>query len=509
MTDKHPKLIIVILVLLLLIALIINQIYLLSQNTLENNDKWISMKREVQMGLLGANIFYSDKVALRQSKLNLGAWHGFQGVIYKEKINPGEIEFDFFLTDNSYFYFIFNKNAENYLGIRVSVNKAFNNVLVSAYINGGFTKKTELPLNNIKKDSWNRFRIIFQNNQFSFFINRKFIGNFNEVLLHEQYFGFRGSYNPVFIDNVLVKQKGSNVIIKESFSNKKKQFQSGISIFLAVLLLNVMIGLILAIRKRNFKKIVFSIILLNILLLFFSIASLSFYYYANEIKTRYPKVHGLFRNIMKEEEIFVNREAEYINRRIMNDYKTEVSENINRILFIGTSQTVGAGAGCMEETFVRLIEDILNRSGTGQYECINAGVHGSNSHELIRYYENSWIKFKPKVSVINLSNNDQDKEAFRLSMQRFIDLDKNFGIGTIFILEANSREVSSDLLSFHEIMKELGKKDNILTIDLHNYLLEKDDIGILWWDGVHMTSYGQKLTAEFISSKILTFLNDQ
>ncbi len=150
--------------------------------------------------------------------MNLGAWHGFQEVIYKEPLNPEEIETDFLLTDNSYFYLIFNKDKDNFSAIRISVNKAFKSAFVTANTNGKFTKKTELPINNLKKNHWNHLKIIFNNNSVTFFINKQLIGNFSKTLLLKQHFGFRGSFNPVYIDNVIVKQKGSGV--KRTFKDK-------------------------------------------------------------------------------------------------------------------------------------------------------------------------------------------------------------------------------------------------------------------------------------------------
>lgn len=511
MDRKYFKLFPLILILQILASIVINQIYLLSNNTLEDNGNWIVMKKQVQMPLLGAQNYFSDKVALRQSKLNLSAWHGFQGVLYKNQIDPEKIEFDFYLTDDSYFYFIFNKNTDLFSGLRMSANKTFSNVLVTAHSDGEFIKKINVKLKAPEKNRWNRLTVIFNSSKYSIFINNKLIGNFSENYLTNQHFGFRGSYKPVYIDNVFVKRKGSDEIFKESFFNRKNQIESGILFFSIIIVISLIVGLFQVLRKHDIKKVAFSLILLNMLFLLISLPTLFVYYYVNEIKTNYPRIHGIYRfyrNLMKEERNFVRRDTEFVNERLMEDYNYEASKNVNRILFIGTSQTRGAGAASKNETIVRVTEDILNQAGTGRYECINAGVHGTRSNALVRYYENNWIKLRPKITAINLSSNDNDIEVFRSSMQRFVDLNKSKGIETVFILEANSIEVITDLQDFHSIMKEIGNANNILIIDLHNYLLEKYDSGILWWDGVHMTSYGQRISAEFIAEKILTYFRD-
>jgi hypothetical protein len=76
----------------------------------------------------------------------------------------------------------------------------------------------------------------------------------------------------------------------------------------------------------------------------------------------------------------------------------------------------------------------------------------------------------------------------------------------VLVLEANSPEVAQDpippdenaeLLKRHGEMREIAKKHGLKVIDLHHYLSDPAvaDSGFIWWDFVHLTSYGQKLYA--------------
>ena len=77
---------------------------------------------------------------------------------------------------------------------------------------------------------------------------------------------------------------------------------------------------------------------------------------------------------------------ETVVTKIDNDYGNK-KDNISRILFIGTSQTWGAGASSENKTFVRLFENLLNKnSQITNYEVINGGISGLNSKALLELY---------------------------------------------------------------------------------------------------------------------------
>ena len=54
-------------------------------------------------------------------------------------------------------------------------------------------------------------------------------------------------------------------------------------------------------------------------------------------------------------------------------------------------------------------------------------------------------------------------------------------------------------------MKKVASQYHIPVIDLHEYLKSQADTGFIWWDHVHLTSYGQMLAASYIVAQLQTF----
>lgn len=205
-----------------------------------------------------------------------------------------------------------------------------------------------------------------------------------------------------------------------------------------------------------------------------------------------------------EKKYWLNSGPKSIIRRIKDRHVDSGSKKTIRILFIGTSQTWGAGAREETETFVNRMERRLNSNVVlnCHFECINTGLSGYNASRLLNLYINEWLVLEPQIVVINLSNNDNNSVQFTNVLRRFADLNISKGIKTMFVLEANSIEVNPGELKQHKFMRQVGKEKGILIADLHNYLLQNYDKGFLWWDFVHLTSFGHKLAADFLFEKI-------
>jgi len=83
-------------------AVLVTEIVLYSQNSLYLNDRWIVQKRMMEMGVMGADEFLLTRTLLAQNLLNLGSYHGYQEVIYRQPVTLGQIEFRFQVEDGSY-----------------------------------------------------------------------------------------------------------------------------------------------------------------------------------------------------------------------------------------------------------------------------------------------------------------------------------------------------------------------------------------------------------------------
>lgn len=52
-------------------------------------------------------------------------------------------------------------------------------------------------------------------------------------------------------------------------------------------------------------------------------------------------------------------------------------------------------------------------------------------------------------------------------------------------------------------MRRLGTELRVPLVDMHAHLRSSRDTGFLWWDQVHLTSYGQRLFADKLYGEIM------
>ncbi|MDD2752130.1 MAG: GDSL-type esterase/lipase family protein [Candidatus Omnitrophica bacterium] len=475
------------------------QIFSARNNSLYNNKNWIVTKTRLENAVMGAYGFFGSSNVLAGNRLDLGKWFGFQEVIYKGALDVEEAEFNFFLTNDSYLVFIFNKNAQGFSGIRISANRLFKSMYFTAQDSGRFVDSQIIDIGYLQPRVWNHGKIVFANNNFSFYLNGKLIQNFKTQLLKRQHIGFRSGMHTALVDNISFRTKNPSQIIRDRF-NPRDSGAFFIYCLMIVLAINLFAGLFLHMIRKDAVTFLAIFNIYPAIFLFIYFQAYSFY-----LLPRYPDSDGFIRYMPKEfrdqeTEYWINSTESFIRKEISDKYGSENTQGVFRILFIGTSQTWGAGASRASKTFVSMLEDRLNESrGQGaRYECINTAISGLDSSKLLDLYNREWIMLKPKIAVINLSSNDLDAATFAANLEKFIKLNNMHGIKTVFLFEANSIEYYPSVLPLHKIMAEVAKKNGIVTIDLHSFLLKNYDRGFLWWDYVHLTDFGQELTAEYL-----------
>jgi lysophospholipase L1-like esterase len=167
-----------------------------------------------------------------------------------------------------------------------------------------------------------------------------------------------------------------------------------------------------------------------------------------------------------------------------------------RLLFIGTSQTWGSGAATEAETWVRQLETRL-KADHPTVQCINGGISGSNSDQLLATWRSQWDFLKPDLVVICLGFNDGNPEVLTRNLTAMIDLDKARGARTLLIAEPDCTEYADGGPPQRQVaVRALGTKLGVPVVDMPVFLAAHRDDGYLWWDMVHLTSYGQKLFAD-------------
>jgi len=207
---------------------------------------------------------------------------------------------------------------------------------------------------------------------------------------------------------------------------------------------------------------------------------------------------------------WVGNETDRIRAELRESKSGEQSSRIYRILFVGTSQTWGEGVAKEADSFVRVIEQRLNSelNEAGPFECLNGGICGQDSYGLLAVYEKEWIEFNPQMVVANLSSNDIDANGFGKNLERLIQINEDRGIKTLFVLEPNPVGRWPLETVMHDVMGEAAETHHVSIVDMHRYLIDHHDDGFIWWDHVHLTSFGHRLMADGLCSAIMNEIGD-
>jgi lysophospholipase L1-like esterase len=181
-----------------------------------------------------------------------------------------------------------------------------------------------------------------------------------------------------------------------------------------------------------------------------------------------------------------------------------------RVAFLGTSQTYGAGAERISETFVARCHGLLAQAlGDISVETYNFSISGSNSTELLRKYAESWRFARPDLLLINLSTNDAKIDTLTANLRTLAQQARAAGGRVVFLLEPNAAEVNHrGLHEKHTAIQKLGQELRVPVWNLDGYLSSDPvyDSGMMWWDKVHLTSYGHGVVAEWLAPQMLAMM---
>jgi len=320
--------------------------------------------------------------ALAKDRLNLGAWNGYQELLYKQPLALKEIQFDYFLEKDSYLVFVFNKNQNDWNGIRISNHETFPNLYFKANSKGKFVEKKGVENWRTKHSAWHHAKILFGKRSFSLFVDGHERVSYSFSQEDEYHFGFKSGQNNVMIDNVTMITQDGNAF-RENFSNEKAK---GLIFILVLILLSLgmrVLGTLLRGRGLNEKQTCFFLLGLQITIGMI-IVILSLYDYSFQ-QIRYPSRKSLD----EEESFFVGNERAERLKEIKSQGLEHAGKDIKKVILLGTSQTWGEGAEKEPDVIDRVIERQLNQEldGVGKYQCINAGIRGESSTGLLKLYK--------------------------------------------------------------------------------------------------------------------------
>jgi lysophospholipase L1-like esterase len=480
------------------VALLMTEIYEHATNTLADNGHWFVTKSEIERRVAFGQYFRDTRVSLRRDRLDLGAWHSPHEVLYKQPLPIERIRFKALLIEGSYLALEFNRDSSSFWAIRLSRSNLYPSALLHVDPSGKFLSRTYLKIPPIES-GWVRYELVQKDGQLSLLINGNKVYQTAFESHPIQQFGFRNGHHSVFVDDVSVVSAEGKVVVSETFRNTRHY----------VLILALSLALAFAIsggiarffgstdRGERFLRALTCNLTLTIILAAIFVAD---WYHFSSI-TANP-LQSFFSHSFTMPEIVNDANSdESVPRDTIEKFS---SPGGYRIIFLGSSQTYGEGATTEDDRWVSVIQRKFNALKTrSRCECINAGQAGWSSDQIVQQYKEMWLKTAPDQVVVDLSNNDTDRNLFRQSLETLVALNRKMRIQTLLVQEPNNPEALSNFRQTegnHRVMEEVAAQHHLPLVQMHKYLSSVPvyDTGFLWWDHVHLTSYGQSLFAEHL-----------
>ncbi len=500
---NHWGLMAVVLALQVWLGLLAAGIYISSHNSLYNNGNWTPTKTTLAGDIMGAFNYYFNLQALAAERLGLSAWHGHQEVVLNPQVDPAVIEFDYLLKNKGHLTFQFNRTDRRFAGIRLSASELFPPVLVQGTAEGRFLKKRpfdELP--TTAEPRWRRLRVELGDDRgVVVFCDGHRVRTFRMGVVRPQRIGFRGSFAGTYVDNVRIVSRDGSVLF-DDFSRPANWRVAKLAGVAGVPLVGLALCLLLRrLLPISEKYLLFYFLMFTLLLLVLGGMWQGISWHQ---KKYYPNATEKLRRF---EAAHIETGTEKMVARIESEHSIEPPPGVVRILFLGSSQTRGSGASTPEQTLVRWTERLLNKQASERrFECLNGAVRGYRIAQMARDFAERWVDWNPDVVILNVGNNDQGtpRESWLEAQRTVVDTARAAGMRPVLVLEPNSIERRGKrLLQLHKMTLDYGRRMEVPVVDMQTHLQERHDDGFLWWDWVHLTSFGQRVFAEYLVDELI------
>lgn len=482
--------------------------YLAHTNVLANNQKWVVSKSQLFFPSHDSGSFAHFPPAVADNALNLAAWRGYHQVITREAFNWSDFDFHFQPNKDGYIYVIFDYNPDLFSAIRLSFNSLYRSELITAKYTGEFITQKNLPALPFSEQLWQQLKIKRNDTnktEYELWINDVFVTRFETPTLNSRpdtKIGFRGGQWPVLVDTIKIHSHDGRLLFAENFDNQDDYFTLVVLITIGLLALHRIAFLLLnalpTLQKTYFQ---FLFVVSVCVILTASIGLLI----EQPLRNRYPDFNHwwfrLFKGPVHSANTYLANKIEWV----FNEHPPEKPLDTKRIIILGGSQVEGEGISRAQEDVSSQLEQLLNNnlhSDKRRWEVIAVGVSGHTAEDLVEPLKHQWLKLQPDLIIINLSSNDASynngevPKKFMPSLSEFAQLSKEHHFTLVFSAEPNSIE-SVSTLKTHAAMRQVAEKERVQFLHTHDYINTKTDTGILWWDFVHMTSYGYRLMAEY------------
>jgi lysophospholipase L1-like esterase len=311
--------------------------------------------------------------------------------------------------------------------------------------------------------------------------------------------GFRGSIEDTYVDNVSVTQADGHVW-SETFSRETVRKPAFAVVFAALAVLFT--GVLFLAGKNVLKPLLF-----NLFSLYLFAALANYIDRVHFVRKYYTEPTWIERAFHKDA---VGRFAENVenaddvlrrlNQTYFRDYKTENFQ----ILFLGSSQTWGTGAAAKADVIPARFESKLRASVGGRKIFVHsAAVPGHRSWDQSDFLQLFEMK-PPQMVIFNMSYNDElGADVFEENVRKIADFCKNNGTQLVLVQEAfHQYEFATKPLENHLVLERLGSELGVPVLGLHAHFKSKQNMGFIWWDNVHLTSFGMSLAADFLTEQL-------
>jgi len=423
---------------------------------------------------------------------------------------------------------------------------------------------TKQPVKNLKIDNkWHEVELRFRQSELQLIWDGVLVNSVSDVSSEEQVIGFRsGGPFETIIDDVKVIDHNGNTIISESFRNSHNWWR----LFLLFLAFSAFTGALCffaasmaGVQSQTTAKWALLIqTSISSMLLFYLCFDYCFYSncypYAHvqqwksvsselcffeNIRLRFFSLFSCFDTVLRsvKEGAGGKQQCNFLQPRdheiapagyleaqviwsgahgeeiriipipqLINFFNSMPMDSFYKIIFLGTSQTWGEGAASRKKQMVfqvyRSLRDICGYNGN--FLVVNAGLRAADSNAMLKILKVVFDAMRFEMVVVNLSNNDKPA-GFKGNLLEMSEVTDRNKAKIILVKEANSPNSDSmRLRENHRVIEGIALEKSIPCIDMHTYLSSPGivDSGFLWWDSVHLTSYGQAIAGEVIAREI-------
>lgn len=473
-------------------------------NRLVANGQWRAAKRDY-VTLMGADQLPICSQLFAGNRLNLGVWHGFQELVSQPLPRPVRASFRFRVRERGYLVFECARLRDEFWGVRFSADPRYPAVFIHAASSGEFIEKRPLPAAAPASGRWHACTAVYGPDQVAIALGGAPLGTFALPQADAYCLGFRGGAQPACVDNVRVVCRGG-AVFSDAFDNRRRCFFSEFwPLMRWAAAASMTLGILWWLRTRALERVLWTLTALGLCAA--AMALTGYVYYVYVMAGRYPTAESA----QPMEERLVEQASLDKCRQLDAVFSQRPpSPGETRILFVGTSQTWGAGARDYAHTYPMLIERALNENAPpGRcFTCINTGICGQNAAALFTLYETRWMAYKPDLTVIDLGFNDCDRNQaeFGRALEQFAALNRAHGVRTLFVREPTDLDGAGTVPRCYETMTAVAQAQDVPLVRADERIAERIDDGFLFWDMVHFTPYGHQTMAAILLEPIIETL---